>query len=370
MDVRLLRKLFVTLFWTMLTCLPTVVFGQGQVNFYNWGAYINPDIIPQFQKATGITVNQTFYDSAEMMRAKLMAGDSGVDVALVASIDLPDMIRAGLFQPLDKIKIPNLSHQNSALYRKVQGVDPGNQYGVIYAYGTTGIVYNEAMIKKILGPHVKIDSWKFLFEPKYLKKLQSCGVSFLDDEVEIFGIMLMYLHKDPNSISPADFEAAAKALMKVRPYLMYFSNNNYMNDLASGNLCIAIGYSGDVLQAVRAARSANDGVHLKYVIPQEGAPVWFDMLAVPNDAPDSDEAWTFINYLLNPKISAENSNFIFEPTATEGASQYWVKILKNPDFNPGGAVMKRLRLIQRPPLDLKPLIDKLWFQVKYGVRLG
>lgn len=341
----------------------------AQVNFLNWGNYIDQSTLDAFTQQTGITVNQTYYDSAEMQRAKLLANGSAYDLTVPDLVDIPELRAAGLLQPIDKAAIPNLNGRNQALYAKMAEIDPDNRYAVIYTYGTTGLVYNVDMIRKILGQNAPTDSWQLIFNPKYLKKLQSCGVSFLDDQVAILGLTLNYLGLNPNSTNPADFEKAAKYLMTLRPYVMYFNNFNYMNDLASGNVCVAVGYSGDVLTAMETAKQTHSNVHLRYVLPKEGAAVWFDVFTAPKGSPNPQATWQLINFLLQPKVAATNSNLLGQPNGIPASTPYLDKPLQQSAFNPSMEKIKHLILIRRPPEQLKDLIDKLWFQVLYGVAI-
>jgi len=348
-------------------CLPCLVFAK-QVNFLNWANYMSPKSIPTFEQQTGIKVNRSYFDGGDMLRAKLLAGGSGYDVIMPASANLPQYIQAKLLQPLDISKLPNYQLRDKTLYHIVASNDPGNRYGVIYTYGTTGIAYNKAMIRQYLGKDAPVDSWKILFDPKYLKKLKGCGVSFLDSPVQVFGITLRYLGYNPNTTDPKALEAATKYLMKIRKYFTYFSNNRYIFDLASGNICIAMAYSGDTLRAEKLAEGAHDQVHLGYHIVPGSVPIWFDMMAIPYNAPHPESALKFINAMLNPKIAAENSNYIMQPNAIPASKPYLSAKLQ--ETNVTDKILKTGFILHYPTQALQPLVNRLWFSVRYGVSLS
>jgi putrescine transport system substrate-binding protein len=278
-------------------------------------------------------------------------------------------VSAGLVQPIDKSRLSNYKYINKDLYALTAKIDPNNTYGIIYTYGTTGIAYNQKMIAKVLGPNVKIDSWQFLYNPKYLQKLQSCGVAFLDDTNQIMGLTKFYLGLDPNSTRPEDDIKAANYMMSLRPYITYFDNNRYIPDLASGNICIAMGYSGDVLRAKQQAMQAGADVDIRYVLPKEGTSIWFDMLEIPKGAPDLDATYQFINYTLEPKVAAQISNFLYQPNAIPASKPYLSPVLQDPAFTPSAEMLDKLFNIHTQPSEMDNLVSKLWFQIKYGVNM-
>ncbi|MDF2690742.1 MAG: bacterial extracellular solute-binding family protein, partial [Gammaproteobacteria bacterium] len=264
------------LFCALISCLflgTAIAYADdpNTVNFYNWGEYIEPSLVPNFEKQTGITVNQNYFDSDSTLKAKLLTGNTGYDL-VVPEGAFRQEIQAGLFTPIDKSQIPNYKLLSPAIYKKMAEMDPGNVYGIDYSWGTIGIAYNVKEIRKVLGPNAPVNNWEILLEPKYLSKLQSCGVSYLDDPVLVYGITLHYLGMNPNSTNPEDFIKATNFLMNSRQYLTYFSNSSYIFDLAGGNLCLAMAYSGDAMRARNYALQAHNGVDIQYVIPQGGAP--------------------------------------------------------------------------------------------------
>jgi putrescine transport system substrate-binding protein len=340
-----------------------------QVNFLNWAEYIDPSTIDAFQKQTGIRINQSFFDGSDMLKAKLMAGGSGYDLTVPALSDMIQEIPAGVFQPLDKSKLPNYKYRDPEIYEFASKVDPDNTYGIVYMYGTTGISYNPALIKQVLGKDAPLDQWKIIFDPNYLAKLKGCGVAFLDEPVQVFGLTLHYLGLNPNSTNPADYYKAAAYLMTIRQYLIYFDNNRYITDLAAGNICIAMGYSGDTMRAKANAEEMHAKIDVEYSLPKGGAPIWFDMLAIPKNAPHVAATLAFINYLMDPKVAAKNSNFLFQPSALIDMKQYYDPLLlTTPGMLPDNQqAATGLFNVHIPPPALNDLETKLWMQVKYGI---
>lgn len=349
--------------------LPCAAFATN-LTLINWAQYMPPKVMNNYYHQTGDQVDQTYYSGSDMLKGMLLAGNTQYDLAVPALVDMQQEIHANLFYPLNKTLIPNLKHTNSALYKITAKIDKGNKYGVIYSYGTTGIGYNVKMVRKVLGPNIKINSWKILFEPKYLKKLQKCGIAFLNSPTQVFGITLHYLGLNPSSQNPADYARATKLLMKIRPYLTYFKNVTYEQDLANGNICIAMAYSGDILKSISTAKAAHDQQHLKYVIPQGGAPIWFDMLVIPKHAAHPKKAMAYINYLLKPKVMAQVSNYLGQPNAVPASKPYLIPVLQLPQYTPSEKTAKHLFVIKDPSLKLNQLISDYWFQVRYGVKIS
>jgi putrescine transport system substrate-binding protein len=279
------------------------------LHVYNWSDYIAEDTIPNFEKATGIKVTYDVFDSNDMVETRLLAGNSGFDVVVPSASFLERQIKAGVFQKLDKSQIPNLKNMDPDIQQRVALHDPGNEHSVTYMWGTTGIGYNVDKVKKILGDK-PLDSWSQIWDPKELAKFKDCGVSVLDAPDEILKVVLQWMGRDPNSQKEEDLTAAAEKLMAVRPYIRKIHSSQYIDDLATGDLCVAIGWSGDILQARDRAEEAGRGTKIAYSIPKEGTIVWFDMLAIPSDAKHPKNAHKFINYLMEAQVAANNSNFV------------------------------------------------------------
>ena len=282
----------------------TAAAGEEKVlNVYNYSDYIAEDTIPNFEKQTGIRVTYDVYDSDEVLEAKLLAGSSGYDVVVPTLNFFGRQIQAGVFKPLDKSKIPNLANLDPAVMERIATQDPGNRYGVPYMSGTTGIGFNVDKIEEIFGSTEVTGSWSLVFDPAKISKLKDCGVTLLDTPSDMIPIALHYLGEDPHSADPAVLQKAADLIKSIRPYVQNFHSSQYVSSLANGTTCLVVGWSGDIIQARDRAEEAGNGVNVGYSIPVEGAPQWFDMLAIPADAKHPENAYAFINYLLEPQVA-------------------------------------------------------------------
>ncbi|MGB8415422.1 putrescine transport system substrate-binding protein [Burkholderia sp. GAS332] len=338
-----------------------------ELNVYNWSDYIAKDTIPNFEKQDGIKVKYDNYDSDDTLQAKLLAGSSGYDIVVPTSNYMAKQIQAGVYQKLDKSKLPNLANLDPTLMKIISEADPGNQYGAPYAYGTDGIGYNVQAVQKALGADAPVDSWALVLDPQYLSKLKSCGVSFLDQPVDVFAATLQYLHKDPNSTSPADYQAAFDVLKKVRPYITQFNSSGYINDLANNDICVTLGWSGDVGIAHRRAEEAKRSYDIKFNNMKEGGLVWFDMMVIPKDAPHPEAALAWINYIEDPKVNAAITNEVFYPTANVPARQFVTPaVLHDQGVYPAVDVLKKMTLMKPLPTDILRLENRLWAQLKTG----
>ena len=350
-----------------LALLAGGAFAQGSVNVYNWSDYIAEDTIEKFTAATGIEVVYDVYDSNEVLEAKMLAGSSGYDVVVPTSDFLQRQIEAGVYQKLDKSKLPNLQHMDEALMGNAAKYDEGNEHAVIYMWGTTGIGYNVNMVAERLGADYEVNSWDMVFDPEVVSKLADCGVSMLDAPTEILPAALNYLGHDPNSADADELQAAADLLLSVRPSIRYFHSSQYINDLANGDTCVAVGWSGDVFQARDRADEADNGVELSYVVPNEGALQWFDMLAVPADAPNVDNAHAFINFIMDPQITADITNYVWYASANASAMPLIdEEITSDHGIFPTDEAKAHLwgAKVQDPRTDR--LITRLWTTVKTG----
>jgi putrescine transport system substrate-binding protein len=340
---------------------------DNQVNVYNWSDYIAHDTIPDFEKTTGIKVRYDSYDSDDTLQAKLLSGSSGYDVVVPSSAYMARQIEAGVYQKLDKSRLPNLANLDPHLMKMVSDADPGNQYGVPWAWGTDGIAYNTQEVEKALGGAVPRDSWALVFDPANLAKLKGCGVSFLDSAADVFPAVLQYLHRDPNSKDPADYTAAYEVLKKVRPYITQFNSSGYINDLANNDVCIAVAYSGDAGIARRRAVEAKRSYEVAYVNPKEGGLLWFDMMAIPKDAPHPEAALKWINYIEDPKTSAAITNEVFYPTANRASFPLVSSdIAKDPVTFPSAEVLDKMTVMRPQPAPIMRLQNRLWAQLKSG----
>ena len=339
---------------------------QRVVNFYNWSDYVDPSVLADFTKKTGIVVRYDTFDSSDTLEAKLLAGQSGYDVVVPTGYFLAREIQAGIFQKLDKSKLPNLVNAWPDIANRLAVYDPGNQYAANYMWGTTGIGYNIKAVLRILGPNAAIDSWADVFDPDKIAKFKDCGVHLLDSSDDIMPAALHYLHLDPNSSDPADLEKATALLVKIRPFVRKFHSSEYINALATSEICFAVGYSGDFKQAAQRAAEAKSGIAIGYSIPKEGAPLWFDNLAIPNDAPHVAEAHVLINYLLDPQVAAKNTNFISYANGDRPGPLINKSILDDRTIYPDPATMATLFTITAHDLKTQRLIDRMWTRIKTG----
>ena len=342
--------------------------GEAKVlNVYNYSDYIAEDTIPNFEKATGIKVTYDVFDSDEMVETKLLAGSSGYDVVVPSLSFLGRQIQAGVFLPLDKSKIPNLKNLDPAMLKRIEQQDPGNQYAVPYLWGTSGIGYNVDKIKAVFGDTAVTGSWDVVFKPENAAKLKDCGITVLDTPSELIPIALNYLGEDPHSFDPAVIDKAAALLKSIRPYIRNFHSSSYINDLANGDVCLVVGWSGDIIQARDRAAEAGNGVNIAYSIPKEGAPQWFDMLAIPKDAKNVDNAYAFINYLLDPKVAAANTNYVTYPNPVP-ASKPMVDqaIAEDPTIYPPAEVDAKLFTFAVLPPEVDRQYTRIWTELKTG----
>jgi putrescine transport system substrate-binding protein len=340
---------------------------ERYVNVYNWSDYIAPSVPEDFTKETGIRVRYDTFDSNDTLETKLLAGKSGYDVVVPSAYFLERQIKAGVFQKLDKAKLPNLVNIWPMIAEKLAAHDPGNQYAVNYMWGTVGIGYNAKKVREILGPDAVIDSWSLVFDPGKLAKFKDCGVHMLDSSDDILPAALHYLGRNPNSVEPADLEAAADLVAKVRPFVRKFHSSEYLNSLASGEICLVVGWSGDVKQAQKRAAEAKNGVEIGYAIPKEGGQMFFDNFAIPKDARNVDEAHAFIDYMLRPDVAAKNTNFLSYASGNL-ASQKLIDpaILSDRTIYPDAATMARLYIINAHDVKTTRLMNRLWTRIKTG----
>jgi len=336
------------------------------VNYYNWSDYVDPTVFDDFTKQTGIAVRYDTFDSNDTLEAKLLAGQSGYDVVVPTAYFLARQIGAGIFQKLDKAKLPNLSDLWPDIAGRLAVSDPGNLYAATYMWGTTGIGYNVKKAKEILGPGAAIDSWDYVFDPDKLAKFKNCGVHLLDSSDDIITAGLHYLHLDPNSSDAGDLKRVTDLLISIRPYVRKFHSSEYLNALATGEICFVVGFSGDVKQAQKRAAEAKGGVELGYSIPKEGAQLWFDTLAVPKDAPDPAEAHALINYLLKPEVAAKNTNYVSYANGDLPSSFVDQAIRDDPSIYPDQATMANLYTIVAHDQKTQRVINRLWTKIKTG----
>jgi putrescine transport system substrate-binding protein len=340
---------------------------ERAVNFYNWSNYVAPGVLEDFTRETGIKVVYDTFDANETLETRLLAGKSGYDLVVPTAYFLQRQIAANIFQKLDKSKLPNLVNAWPEVTKRLATYDPGNLYAANYMWGTTGIGYNVKAVQKILGPDARIDSWDIVFKPDNLARFKDCGIHMLDSADDILPAALNYLGLDPNSTKQADLEKAADIVGQIRPYVRKFHSSEYLSALATGEICLVVGWSGDIMQARSRATEAKSDVEIGYAIPKEGAQMFFDNLAIPADAKNVSEAYELINYLYRPAVAARNSDFLSYANGNL-ASQKLVdaKILDDKTIYPDQAMLAKLFVITARDPATQRAINRLWTRVKTG----
>lgn len=336
------------------------------LNLYIWSDYLAPNTLSDFEKQTGIKVRVAYFDTNETLETKLLAGNSGYDIVVPTAPYFERQIKAGVYLALDKSKLPNLKNMDTQLMSKVALHDPGNAHGIIYTWGTNGIGYNEKMVRELMLD-APLDSWRMVFDPAVASKVAKCGISVLDSPAEMMRALYAYLGKDPNSQSPDDLVLAQAVLTKIRPYIRNINSSEYIEALANGDLCIAVGYNGDVMQARDRAREANKGIEIKYAVPKEGSVLWFDMLAIPKDAPDLESAYAFVNYIMTPQVIADISNFKRYANPNAASQPLVLASVKNdPGIYPPPEQRQRLAVELSDSADQSRAITRVWQRFKTG----
>ncbi|MBI2380066.1 MAG: polyamine ABC transporter substrate-binding protein [Gammaproteobacteria bacterium] len=356
--------------WAILggmLALAPVLEAAEQLHIYNWSDYVADDTIANFQKETGIQVTYDVYDSNEALAAKLAAGNTGFDLVVPTTNFLSKQIAAGAHQKLDRSRLKNYGNLDTKLLRLMQASDPGNAYAVPYLWGTNGIGVNVDKVRKLLGPDYPLDSYDLVFKPEIVAKLSACGVTLLDSPNEVFPELLNYLGLDPNSEKPEDYQRAANHLLRIKPHIRQFHSSQYIDHLASGETCVAYGFSGDVGIAKARAEEAGNGVNLLYIIPKEGTALWFDSLAIPKDAKNVANAHKFIDYILRPEVAAAITNTVTYPNPnTQATSLVDAALREDPNVYPPESVMTRMFSELPKPPAIERLMTRLFTKVKTG----
>ncbi|NHC61961.1 polyamine ABC transporter substrate-binding protein [Paenalcaligenes suwonensis] len=357
-----------TLLGAALVLSATSVLAQEKVvNVYNWAEYTAPDTLSGFEEKTGIKVRYDVYDSNDTLQAKLLTGKSGYDVVVPSTHYAARQIEGGLFQKLDKSKLPNWEHLDPDIMAVLADVDPGNDYLIPWGYGTNGLGYNVDKVREIFGDDVDLGNWDMLFKPENAEKLKSCGISVLDEAAQVFPAVLYYLGKDPNSSDPEDYKEALALLKQIRPYIRQFSSSGFIDELATGDLCMVYAFSGDVMIAANRAKEAGKTYKVDYYIPEGGAPIWFDTMAIPKDASNVEAAHAFINYIETPEVHAAITNTMFYPNANKSAREFVVKeVADNVMIYPPAEVAQTLFVIKPQPLPVQRLQTRMWAELKSG----
>ncbi|KRW61149.1 polyamine ABC transporter substrate-binding protein [Pseudomonas sp. TTU2014-080ASC] len=340
---------------------------QRELRVYNWADYIQPDVPKNFQKNTGIKVTWDVYESNETLEAKLLTGNSGYDLVVPSNTFLEQQIKAGVYQKLDKSKLPNWQHLDPVLLELMTTNDPGNEHSVPYMYGTILIGFNPDKVKAVLGENAPVDSWDLVFKEENMAKLKQCGVAMLDSPTDILPVALHYLGLDPNSTEAKDYDKAAELMLKIRPYMAYFHSAKYMTDIANGDICVAVGYSGSFFQFANRAKEAGNGVVVDWRLPKEGAPLWYDSFAIPKSAQNVAEAHEFLNNLMDPTVVAPISDFLGYPNPNKPGMQLVSSAIRdNKDLSPDEEGQKSLYVLKSLPQNIERVRTRVWNTIKSG----
>jgi putrescine transport system substrate-binding protein len=345
---------------------PAQAADQKVVNVFNWSDYIDPKVLEDFTRETGIKVVYDTFDSNEMLETRLLAGQTGYDVVVPSATFLQRLIGAGVFRPLDRSKLPHAAGLSPEIMARLAAYDPGNRYAVDYMWFTTGIAYDRKKVAARLGSQ-PLDTWDIVFKPELLRQLADCGVYVLDSPEDIVSIALAYLKLDPNSRNEADIRKAFALLSSVRKSIRKFHSSEYINALANGDICLAVAWAGDSFQAADRAREANNGVEIAYVVPRQGTLMSFDTLAIPKDAPHAEEAYAFIDFLMRPEIAARNTLVTHFANPVPASSPLLPKeVIDNPAVYPDKAMMARLFTVAPRDQAQQKIVTREWTRLKTG----
>jgi putrescine transport system substrate-binding protein len=338
-----------------------------EVRVYNWSDYIDEELLAKFEAETGIKLIYDVFDSNELLETKMLAGGSGYDVVVPTGSFLARQIQAGSFQKLNMEKLPNISNMWDAIEARTSLYDPGNEYSVNYMWGTTGIGSNAAKVHEVLGEDAPLDSLDLVFNPANMEKLAACGVYFLDAPDEMIPAALKYIGEDPNSMDPDVVAKAEPVLSAVRPYIKKFHSSEYINALANGDICVAFGWSGDILQARDRAAEAENGVEIEYNAPKEGALMWFDQMAIPVDAPNPEAAHKFLNFIMDAGNMAAASNYVYYANGNLASQEMLEEdVIGDPAIYPDAETLKNLYIKEGYPIKVQRKATRMWTKIKSG----
>lgn len=340
---------------------------ESILNIYNWSDYIDPQVIDTFEQEYDIKINYDVYDSSEIVDTKLLAGRSGYDVVFHGASFAARLIAIDVFQPLDKSRLSNWKNIDTKFLAELDEFDAGNQFGMPYAWGTTGVTYNAEKIFERM-PDAPVNSYDFIFDPEVLSKFADCGVSFLDDPITMVPMGMIYLGYPYNSVEPEHLRAVEELFSRVRPYIKYFSSSKLSIDLPSGEVCMAMSWSGDYAVAITRAREVGVDLDLRYGMPKEGGIGWYDMVYIPADAPNPDAAHLFLNYLLRPEVAAAITNYIGYANPNKAANslistEYYSDVAIYPDEDTFQSL--EITRILEPKLERNR--SRTWTRIKSGL---
>lgn len=357
---------------TILTLTTTVALSAmaanaEEVRVYNWSDYIDEELLTKFEEETGIKLIYDVFDSNEVLETKMLAGGSGYDVVVPSGTFLQRQITAGAFQKLDLAQLPNHGNMWDVIEARTEQYDPENAYSINYMWGTTGLGVNTGKVAEVLGDDAPIGSLELVFNPANMEKLASCGVHFLDAPAEMIPAALAYLGEDPNSHDKEVIAKAEAVLAAVRPYVLKFHSSEYINALANGDICVAFGWSGDILQARDRAWEAENGVEIAYNAPSEGALMWFDQMAIPADAPNPKAAHIFLNFIMDENNAAAASNYVYYANGNKASQPMLVEdVIGDPAIYPDEETLKNLYTTTPYDSKVQRVVTRMWTKIKSG----
>lgn len=352
---------------TAVFAMTTAAVSAEEVRVYNWSDYIDKELLTKFEEETGLKLVYDVFDSNEVLETKMLAGGSGYDVVVPSGTFLQRQITAGAFQKLDMSQLPNMENMWDVVEARTDQYDPGNLYSINYMWGTTGIGVNVGKVQEVLGEDAPMGSLALIFDPANMEKLASCGVHFLDAPTEMIPAALKYIGQDPDSHDPDVIAMAEPVLMAVRPYVQKFHSSEYINALANGEICVAFGWSGDILQARDRAAEADNGVEIAYNAPSEGALMWFDQMAIPVDAPNPTGAHVFLNFIMDAQNMAQASNYVYYANGNAASKEFLVEdVIGDPAIYPDEATLENLYTTTPYPANVQRTVTRLWTKIKSG----
>jgi putrescine transport system substrate-binding protein len=353
---------------TAATALLTGAAFANEVRVYNWSDYIDEALLAKFEEETGIDLIYDVFDSNEVLETKLLAGGSGYDVVVPTGTFLQRQITAGAFQKLDMAQLPNIENMWDVVTDRTEQYDPDNAYSINYMWGTTGMGVNVGKVREILGEDAPVDSLELVMNPDNMSKLAECGVHFLDAPAEMMPLALKYIGENPDSHEPEALAKAEEALLKVRPYIQKFHSSEYINALANGDICVAVGWSGDILQARDRAAEADNGVEIAYHAAKEGAQMWFDQMAIPVDAPNVENAHIFLNFIMDAQNMAAASNYVYYANGNEASQEFLIEdVIGDPAIYPDEATLEKLYTTTPYDPKVQRVVTRLWTTIKSGI---
>ena len=338
-----------------------------EVRVYNWSDYIDEELLTKFEEETGFDLIYDVFDSNEVLETKLLAGGSGYDVVVPSATFLQRQIAAGAFQPLDKSQLSNIGNLWDVVSARTNTYDPGGEYSINYMWGTTGLGVNVGKVTELLGEDAPINSLALVFDPANMEKLAECGVHFLDAPTEMIPAALKYIGEDPDAKDEETLAKAEAVLAAVRPYVQKYHSSEYISALANGDICVAFGWSGDILQSRDRAAEADNGIEIAYNAPVEGALMWFDQMAIPVDAPNPEGAHAFLNFILDAQNMADASNYVYYANGNLASQELLVEdVIGDPAIYPDAATLETL--YTTTPFDARSqrVLTRMWTRVKSG----